>query len=315
MELSPFSPDDIPLLPDLYRACFGAQVTEEFFHWKYLRNPYGRVVAWKATESGRIVAFYGLLPDEFSRGSETQVVFQSMDTMTHPDFQRRGLFLATAEATFREAQAQHEALRLFGIPGSRSLPGFLKLGWTHAHDFQLCFQHASLLGIGAPAMREVAAGSPELINYFQDRIRPTGVMERTLDSGRFDWLVARHPLYKFEVLARREEPLRGFVVSREMSPGRRLVQLIDARDPSARPELAVDLLRGLAARHRAAWIYAWEPMEPGLRQAFRRAGMIVNPLPRGPFSHRVPLILHARGETPGSWLNAAGVDWQAIYQD
>ncbi len=59
---------------------------------------------------------------------------QSMDTMTHPDYQGQGVFTKLAEACYDIAAARGFEI-LYGFPNPLSYPGFVKrLGWTHTGD-------------------------------------------------------------------------------------------------------------------------------------------------------------------------------------
>jgi hypothetical protein len=80
-------------------------------------------------QSNMPVAFYGVIPCYINLEGERILAAQSADTMTHPDFRNRGLFVELANLTFK--LCRNEGIRvLFGFPNQNSLPGFIgKLGW------------------------------------------------------------------------------------------------------------------------------------------------------------------------------------------
>ncbi len=316
ISIRPSTKEDYSQLAELYLACFGLRVGSDFFHWKYDDNPAGQAASVCAVSGEKLCAYYALLPEHFVGKGKELKVYQSMDTMTHPDFQRLGLFSSTANACFDSVVSREGSLRMYGIPGFRALPGFKKLGWKHAHDFDLLFQHSLLVPTRAGhACRVLSENDPLWAGYFEEHEPPPGLSQK-LSKKIVDWSVYRHPLTKFEVLGMiRNERLEGFVVTRAAGASRRLVALIDSRSSLDRPRVAANLLGGLAARHRGSWLYAWEPTEPGLAGAFRSSRFIKNPFHRGPFSHRVPLILRAMGSAEAEWEMPAAGDWQAYYQD
>lgn len=319
-ELRPVNPDNFERYSEIYDACFGMKVGRDFFRWKYLENPSGPVVAFEAVDGDRVAAFYGIMPDSFTAGGREFRVYQSMDTMTHPDYQRLGLFSKTARATFQHVVAREKTLRMFGIPGVRALPGFVKLGWTHAHSFRLLFQHSRFIS-RLPRHLEIAELRADFAgwrDYFSARTSLTTMRQRKYSLDVLQWHVFSHPLRQFEVIGVSEKGrLNGFVVSRDAGGGRRLVHLVDTLHPEDRSTTGAALLSAVAERHRGSWIYAWEPTDPLLRRAYNQHWFLANPLGKGPFCHQVPLILHHLGEgSEGSdWINAAGCDWQAMNQD
>ena len=43
-------------LAEMFRLCFGQEVGEDYFRWKYLDNPGGEVTAFTAESGGRVAA-------------------------------------------------------------------------------------------------------------------------------------------------------------------------------------------------------------------------------------------------------------------
>jgi Acetyltransferase (GNAT) domain len=75
------------------------------------------------------IAFYAVIPCYIYAQGDHILAAQSADTMTHPDFRNRGLFVKLANLTFQLCCT--EGIRIiFGFPNQNSLPGFIgKLGW------------------------------------------------------------------------------------------------------------------------------------------------------------------------------------------
>lgn len=74
-------------------------------------------------------AYYGVFPIQLTTGKETFLGAQSGATMTHPEHQKKGLFIQLARLTYEAAKAEGIAF-IFGFPNNNSLPGFAnKLQW------------------------------------------------------------------------------------------------------------------------------------------------------------------------------------------
>lgn len=75
------------------------------------------------------ISYYGVIPCFMKIGDREVVAAQSADTMTHPQYRYKGLFLELANLTFQLCIDNGIEL-LFGFPNQNSLPGFInKLGW------------------------------------------------------------------------------------------------------------------------------------------------------------------------------------------
>jgi hypothetical protein len=255
------------------------------------------VVAYEALHEGTIAGFYGMIPQRFRVGDSLLRFYQSMDTMTHPDYQRRGLFVRLAEATYQQIEATEGALHAIGIPGPTSYPGFVgKLGWVAPHHFrQLMAPSAVLLVRGAlgPRVRlhTVDWQRPKPLQQVLDHLPQLRPVAPYWDVPTLHWRLARHPLTQYRVqwveLAGR--PV-GWVVSRSIR-GRCFVEWLELTDTALYSQLVPALLRAMVRDWNAAWLFTWEPSVAVQAAALRSAGLFANPLGRGPLKDRIPLIL------------------------
>jgi hypothetical protein len=107
-------------------------------------------------------AFYGLVPCHFSINNEKFLAAQSVDTMTHHNHRKKGLFQLLAEKTY--ALARSEGIQfIFGFPNQNSYPGFVKLNWKFlATPMQLFIIRGSSLPVAAFLLK-----IPGLKNLYQ----------------------------------------------------------------------------------------------------------------------------------------------------
>ena len=80
-------------------------------------------------------AFYGVLPLIATLNNEPILIAQSADTITHPNYRKKGLFVLLANKTYD--LCQEEGIKhLFGIPNYNSYTGFVhKLNWNSTGNF------------------------------------------------------------------------------------------------------------------------------------------------------------------------------------
>jgi GNAT superfamily N-acetyltransferase len=127
--------DDFPRIVELARRALGWEDDDAaFLTWKHLENPFGVSPMWVALaedEAGeRVVGFRTFLRWEFVRGGGTVVrAVRAVDTATDPDHQGRGIFTRLTLRGLEELPSEG-AQMVFNTPNDKSLPGYLKMGWT-----------------------------------------------------------------------------------------------------------------------------------------------------------------------------------------
>jgi len=137
-----FSADKIDDLLFLFLASDKTKVSREKFVKKYdtayLQVAYVGYFAYD--ENDKPAAFYGVIPTPvYNKNKQQILVAQSADTITHPNHQKKGLFVKLAEMTYQLATELNIHF-LYGIPNYLSYPGFVKkLGWEH-HEFLQIFK-------------------------------------------------------------------------------------------------------------------------------------------------------------------------------
>lgn len=157
----------------LYKVANQQVITKDFLLKKYNTKKWGvEFVGYIAyNEKNLPIAFYGVIPAIIQLDGETILAAQSADTMTHPQYQRQGLFYQLAMKTFE--LARKEGIRfVFGFASTNSLPGTIKLG------FQIMPSNMQLF--------KIKTGIPSIVT----RVR------------RFGWIKRMHDFYVQRALSR-----------------------------------------------------------------------------------------------------------------
>ncbi len=118
-------------LEKLYTAVYKKLPAAEFFSRKYDTAFTGVIytgfIAYDAAQLP--IAFYGVIPCFIRFEDQIILAAQSADTMTHPQYRNKGLFVELALLTFHLCHSEGIKI-LFGFPNQNSLPGFVnKLNW------------------------------------------------------------------------------------------------------------------------------------------------------------------------------------------
>lgn len=103
--------------------------TEAFWRWKHEENPFGPSVGLAAVApGGSLAALRVFLQWRFRSGGQEVPAVRAVDTVTHPDWRRHGLFRRlTAEMAHRFEE--EDTAFVFNTPNRRSRRGYLSLGW------------------------------------------------------------------------------------------------------------------------------------------------------------------------------------------
>jgi GNAT superfamily N-acetyltransferase len=119
-----YAPGDEAAIIECMRACFG--VAPPLAAWRHLNleGPAGPSVIILARAERAVVSHMALLPRRMRAFGREDVAGHSVDTMTHPQWQRRGLMKALAEHSIREARA-HGFGVTYGVANEHSLRGVL----------------------------------------------------------------------------------------------------------------------------------------------------------------------------------------------
>ena len=82
-----------------------------------------------ADDNGQLIGVRAMMRWSWQRGNDAFISFRAVDTATHPDHQGRGIFSFLTQKMVDRAHDQ-DVNFIFNTPNPKSLPGYLKLGWT-----------------------------------------------------------------------------------------------------------------------------------------------------------------------------------------
>lgn len=116
------------------REVFYGARHEDYVDWLYGQNPAGPAYCTLALDGDRIAGQYIIIPIRLSMKGQEVKACLSLDTFTHQDYRRQGIFTALAERTYKDAEADGVRFTV-GLPNENSRPGFLKsLKFTEPFD-------------------------------------------------------------------------------------------------------------------------------------------------------------------------------------
>jgi GNAT superfamily N-acetyltransferase len=205
MEIRPARPEDVAGILEVLEAALGETAllkrTPEQWAWKHEQNPFGRSIVLLAWFGDRIAGVRAFMRWDLHtpRGHQVRCV-RPVDTATHPDFERRGVFKAlTLEAV---DLARDSGINLiFNTPNPRSGAGYLSMGWKEVGGIGVLVRPRFGSArpndeAGAPSLDTVAPGANEFLLIERADRPPRGL--RTPRSTEYQgWRFGSHPTVRY----------------------------------------------------------------------------------------------------------------------
>jgi len=124
----------------LHSGVYGVPVNETYFLKKYdtAYTGFENVGYIAYNREGKPVAYYGVIPCYIQYKGEVMLAAQSADTMTHPQYRYKGMFVDLSNKAF-DLCRQLGIRLVFGFPNQNSYHGAVnKLGWKMT-EAMACF--------------------------------------------------------------------------------------------------------------------------------------------------------------------------------
>lgn len=313
MVIIPTSPARRADMFALLRLCLGERETvrrnDLFWGWKHEQNPFGPSLVLLGEESGQLVGLRAFLRwnwlaqgGQTAGGADAGQVYpavRAVDTVTHPQFQRRGIFTQLTLAALAEARAEGAAF-VFNTPNQNSLPGYLKMGWRQVARLPMQVRVlrplrfvAGLLGSklgrrsASPGARELSWRSePTPVAHLLDQesaLQTLIEQDRALRGAAFTtarspaflrWRYGEHPYVSYFVETVEDgSGLRGALIWRTNTRfGLHEVALLDLLLAEADEAVVAALVAGVRRRVNADYLIAHFGPGSAHRDLLRRLG-------------------------------------------
>jgi GNAT superfamily N-acetyltransferase len=264
---------DLDEVLDLMRISLGEtallQRTSELFAWKHFANPFGRSITLVAEADRRIVGLRTFMRwhlDTVDSGRLRCV--RAVDTATHPDYQRMGIFRRLTEEAVEVARAEGVDM-VFNTPNERSKPGYLKMGWNEVGPI------GAMVRPSFGLLRRGRGGDDPYVRTSSPFRAPPSYVDRPARGLRtprtseyLDWRFASHPTARYDSFT----SLGGTAVVRpNLRNGRR--ELVVA-DLLGSPSSAMKTVR---REIRSAYAATWFSKGSPEWRAAKRAGFVTVP--------------------------------------
>ena len=278
MEIRPARPEDVSGILEVLTAALGETAllrrTPELWAWKHMINPFGPSIVLLAWFGDRIAGVRALMRwDLFTDHGHQVRCVRPVDTATHPDFERRGVFKALTLQAVDLARETGIDL-IFNTPNPRSGAGYLSMGWREVGAIGVLARPRFGRAIrpdseDLPSLEEIAPGTTQFRPIERPDRQPRGL--RTPRSFDYQhWRFGSHPTARYGSI---EDGDGAAVVRVGVRSGRTELVLSDLLGGAGRRAIS-----RAAATNRGSYLAGFFSKGSPERSAAVRAGML--PVPR-----------------------------------
>jgi hypothetical protein len=303
---------DCQLLVPLMKDCFGMEVSNDYFKWKYFDNTAGNCVGFIAIErkTNKAISFYGAIPQKFADNGKEITVYQACDTMTHTLYRKKGLYPILARECYEYLKDQNNFF-LIGIGGTeQSFPVLKHFGWRTIFNFRVYFKPNILCKLSL--FRKYSADSfvtensmSALEELLSDQTTASESDSYRMKSPRslshYKWRIS-NPNYNYKIVSYRNKgALQGFVVYYVHNNKITLFDFIFSNAVSRRA--LIYFLSKLVTKNGYKGIVAFCKEQGVHSQQLKRSLFISNPFNKGPLSGKSPFLIYSDEDTMEKYAN------------
>lgn len=250
---------------DLFRICFGHEMSQTQWLWKYRDTDYPGVAVM---DKGHMVAFYGGMPRPLLAMGQQRTGIQVGDVMVHPDFRgslsRKGPFQMAASTFLEQSLSKGAPYWVgFGFPNTRAMQvaerlklyrqvdEVVELAWG-ATPATLPWWLTSRTVSPQAALSHVKALWSAMKAQFTQSV--LGVRDAAFLQSRYVEHPSRH--YEWVVVSNRlTRQVQGLAVCKQESDGR--MEIMDLLGAPKQFASIVNAVRQHAAREDRSGVFMW----------------------------------------------------------
>lgn len=207
----------------LYEAVNNRRMAPEYWRWRYAENPFGKGIIKLAFADGKLIGHYAVTPMYVMVDGKPRRAVFSLHTMTHPDFQKRGICTVLAKEAYKKCQSEGFGF-VYGFPNDNSYHWF-----THRLDWTGFGKMSSLeKNLGAETKTAPKTGNIYGIDRFDNRVNALWnevkagyrvTVPRTEDY--LNWRFARHPTVEYPkyIITSGSAKLSGYIILKLYTEG------------------------------------------------------------------------------------------------
>jgi GNAT superfamily N-acetyltransferase len=231
----------------LFKIVFKKELSLAFWRWRFKDNPDGVGIIKLLFDRDNLIGHYSVIPRLVQIGKSEKKCAFSMTTMTHPNYQKQGIFTFLAREVYKVCKDVGYNF-VYGFPNRNSYHGFVsRLGWKDTvlinKIYKLLKKNRVNLQKNTGDVYEISEFDDD-INLFWRRVRDEYriIVPRTKDY--LNWRFVDNPDidYKKYIFMRKNEVL-GYIVLKIYNANRvkggHIVDILSAKENDVVRDLLV----------------------------------------------------------------------------
>ena len=198
-----YEESDFKELMNLYEIVFPGFMSKELWLWKNMKNPFGPFITIVIKDREKIIAAYSVSPREFFIKGKVIPCVLSLDTMTHPNYQKIGISTFLAKLTYEYAKLNGFYF-VYGFPNNNSIYMFeKKLDWINFGQSELLIKNISgkikqIDILKKYSVHEIRNFNNEYENFWEKNCRNLPIIINK-KKDYLNWRYVEHPFVKYRI--------------------------------------------------------------------------------------------------------------------
>ena len=202
MELLDYKQGDEVHILELFKATYGKSLSKDYWDWRFLKNPEGKVMIKLMWDGGKLVGNYAVSPVTLTYENTKILSALSMTTMTHPDYTGKGIFKELAEALYQEEQRKSGLKVVWGFPNSNSHYGFIKnLAWKNIEQIPVFSIEVTKIKESTFSLVEVTDKITEKHVITESELNSSYSVKADRSLNYINWRYFAHPANKYHLFS------------------------------------------------------------------------------------------------------------------
>jgi N-acetylglutamate synthase-like GNAT family acetyltransferase len=197
---------DIPQIIEVLKAGLGEGLikkTERVWHYKHTENPFGKSIVYVAETNGKIVGVRAFMQWRWQYKKKICTAYRAVDTATHPDYQRQGIFKKLTLQALKHAGENQETF-VFNTPNENSRPGYLKMGWKIVDKIKVSLAPSFLYPQAGIKKTEKINNNADawqaVCQDFNNQLQKTGKIFTPKSAEYLKWRYVNNPIQSYQII-------------------------------------------------------------------------------------------------------------------
>ncbi len=245
LEIRPYKAGDEEKILSLFMKVFGKEMSAAYWKWRFQNNPSGGIFIDLMWDDNILAGHYAVSPMKtLVNGEKEYNTALSLTTMTNPDYQGKGVFVALANKLYSRLR-ENGFTMVYGFPNINIHRTRVKsLDWFDIYEiptFSLDLEgydrkHVDLKNVVILNKFDVR------FDYLWEKVKADFGVITVRDRKYLDWRYSLNPQNKYYIFACVEgEDLSGYAVCKKYKNEIDIVDLLTVNNP----DVGMDLMKGI----------------------------------------------------------------------